>query len=310
MKDSSVGSMTWTMFLTVVLIGGGNFVAVRVSNSELAPFWGAGLRFSLAALIFVAAALALRLKWPRYRHLGLLALYGLFSFTLSYALMYWALVRLSAGMAAVVLAVVPLITPLLAVAHRMGSLEGRSVAGAGVALVGILIMTLGPGGFSIPLSSLIAVTVAALAVGESVIISKKVSVEHPAMSNAVGMPLGAVGLLVISLAAGESWALPSQTEVIWSVTYLATVGSVGLFVLFLLVARRWTPAAISYAFVIFPVVTLLLEAALLDEPLTLRSMIGAAVVMGGVWWGALAPDRTRRSAEAVAAAGEASATSA
>lgn len=37
----------WLVFATVVLVGGGNFVAVRFSNRELAPFWGAGLRFAL-----------------------------------------------------------------------------------------------------------------------------------------------------------------------------------------------------------------------------------------------------------------------
>jgi hypothetical protein len=36
------------------------------------------------------------------------------------------------------------------------------------------------------------------------------------------------------------------------------------------------------------VVTMLGEAWLLDEPLTARGLIGAAVVMGGVWFGALA----------------------
>ena len=290
-NTSAPGLMAWPIFLLVVVIGGGNFVAVRVSNTELPPFWGAGLRFGIAAILFMATALLLRLAWPRGRQLWMLALYGLFSFTISYALMYWALVRVTAGMSTVLLAVVPLVTPLLAVAHRMGKLEVRSLIGAVAALGGIVVMTVGGGGIDVPPSGLAAIGLAALALGESVIIGKKVSVGHPAMTNAVGMPIGAAGLLLVSLVAGEQWALPRQADVAWSLAYLILIGSVGLFALFLLVIRQWSPAASSYAFVLFPVVTLLLEAALLDEPLTGRAVIGAVVVMAGVWFGALAPRR-------------------
>jgi drug/metabolite transporter (DMT)-like permease len=289
MGDTSrIGALTWSTFLVVVLVGGGNFVAVRVSNQELDPFWGAGLRFGLAAVIFVTIALTLRLTWPRGRALGLAAVYGILSFTLSYALMYWALTQVSAGMASVLLAAVPLITQFLAAAHRMESLSRRNLAGAVIALAGIVVMTVGPSGLAVPLGGLIAIAIAAFTLGESVIVGKKVSVGHPAMTNAVGMPIGATGLLIISAVAGERWALPQQTGVRWSVLYLSLIGSVGLFVLLLLLVRRWTASATSYAFVLFPVVSLLLEAWILDEPLTGRSVGGAAVVMAGVWYGALA----------------------
>jgi drug/metabolite transporter (DMT)-like permease len=292
-ERGGLGLATPLNFVLVVLIGGGNFVAVRISNQELEPFWGAGLRFGLAAVGFVVFALVARLTWPRGRALALTALYGVFSFALSYALMYWALTRVSAGLAAVLLAAVPLVTQFLAAAHGMERLSRRNLVGAVVAIAGIVLMTIGPAGVEIPLSGLIAIAVAALTVGESVIIGKKVSVAHPAMTNAVGMPIGALGLLAISAVAGETWAWPGQSDVLWSVIYLTLIGSIGLFVLFLLVMRRWTPSASSYAFVLFPVVTLILEATLLGEPLIARSVAGALVVMAGVWFGALSPDRRR-----------------
>jgi hypothetical protein len=37
-------------FLTTSVLAGGNAVSIRFSNRELAPLWGAGLRFSLAQL--------------------------------------------------------------------------------------------------------------------------------------------------------------------------------------------------------------------------------------------------------------------
>lgn len=295
--DGSPGGVTMAAFAGVVLLGGGNFLAVRFSNTELPPFWGAGLRFSVAALLFLTIALALRLEWPRGRTLALTAVYGVFTFTLSYALMYWALLRVTAGMAAVVLAIVPLVTPVLASMQRLERLDRRVVGGALIALSGIVWMTVGPEGLLLPLGGLVAVLAASLTIGQSVVIGKRVSANHPAMTNTVALLAGAPLLLALSALAGERWALPTQTEAVWSVVYLTTAGSVGLFVLVLLVVRRWTASATAYAFVLFPVVTMLLEAWLADEPLTARSILGALVVMGGVWYGAFSTGarRARRS---------------
>lgn len=296
MNGRPVGGMTLAAFAAAVTLGGANFLAVRFSNRELPPIWGAGLRFSLAALAFVVIVLALRLRWPRGRVLGLTVVYGLLSFGASYALMYWALVRVTAGVATVVLAVVPLVTLLLAAAHRLETLNQRAILGSVLALAGLGWMALGSEAGEVPLDALVAMLLAAVTIGESVIVGKKVSANHPAMTNAVGMAVGAVGLLALSAVIGETWSLPTQAEVVWSVIYLVTLGSVGLFVLVLLVIRQWTPSATSYMFVLFPIVTMLLGAWIADEPITARGVTGAVLVMSGVWFGALSPAARRAAA--------------
>lgn len=289
MEGRSPDALALGTFAVAVTLGGANFIAVRFSNRELPPFWGAGLRFGLAALLFVAIAVALRLAWPRGRQLWLTVLYGALSFAVSYALMYWSLVRVTAGVATIVLAIVPLVTLLLAAAQGLERLHLRGGIGAVLALAGIGWMTIGPQHVAIPPAVLAAMVGAALAIGQSIILGKRLSGNHPAMTNAVGMTAGAAMLLVLSAVAGESWALPRQAEAIWAVAYLATLGSVGLFVLVLLVVRRWTVSATSYMFVLFPVVTLALGAWLADEPVTSQAASGAALVMLGVWFGALSP---------------------
>lgn len=282
------------LFLLTVVMGSSNFVAVSFSNQELAPFWGAGLRFSLAGALFVVGALVLRLKWPRGRTLALTALYGLLTFALSYALLYWALTQMSAGSAAVVLAVVPLVTPLLAAAQKLEPLNRRVLAGAVVAFAGIVWMTLDAEGLVIPMGAVVATLAASVSIGESVVVSKLIASNHPAMSNAVGMVVGAPLLLGLSLAVGESWSLPTEQETLLAVAYLVTIGSVGLFVATLLVVRLWTASATSYMFVLFPVGAMLLDSWLLDAPLTARGLSGAIVVMASVWFGAVSPGAAKR----------------
>ena len=72
--------MTLTAFAAIVLLGSVNFVAVRFSNRELPPFWGAGLRCAAASLLFFALVLALRLALPRGRALAGAFLYGALAF--------------------------------------------------------------------------------------------------------------------------------------------------------------------------------------------------------------------------------------
>lgn len=289
-------TLTLGAFVVLVTLGAGNFLAVRMSNLELPPFWGAGLRFGLAAMSFVALSLVLRLPWPRGRELAFTTVYGVLGFAAFYALMYWSLTQVTAGVAVVVMAVVPLVTLLLSAAEGTERLRARSVFGAFLALAGIAWTTFGPQHVVVPLAALAAMLGAALAVGQSIIIGKRISGNHPAVTNAVGMTVGALLLLGLSLVAGEAWSVPREAEALWAVAYLVTFGSVGLFVLVLLVVHRWTASATSYMFVLFPVVTMALEAWLLDEPVTGQMLLGALLVVAGVWFGALSPAARRAPA--------------
>jgi drug/metabolite transporter (DMT)-like permease len=217
---------------------------------------------------------------------------GLLGISIFYALMYWALVQVTAGTATIVLALVPLVTLLLASAQRLERLSARAVGGSLLAVVGITWMAIGPGRVTLSFIPLLALLGATVCAGESVIVAKMISANHPAVTNAISLATGAATLLAFSAMNGEQWALPAQSEVAWALVYLVTAGSVGLFALVLLVARRWTASATAYMFVLFPVVTMALGALLIDEPITLAGTIGALVVMAGVWFG-ISPDSRR-----------------
>ncbi|HVL80740.1 MAG TPA: EamA family transporter [Actinomycetota bacterium] len=281
--------LTLGAFALATTLGGLNFIAVRYSNRELPPFWGAGLRFAAAALLFVGIVALLRLPWPRGRRLVDTALYGVLGFAVFFALMYWALVRVTAGAATVVLAIVPLMTLLLAAVQGLERLRARNLIGALLAVAGIGWMTFGPREVSVPPSAAVAMLLGAAAVAQSLIVGKRLSDTHPAVTNAVGMSAAVPLLLGVSLVVGESWHLPREAPTVAAVAYLSTLGSVGLFVLVLLVVRRWTPSATSYAFVLFPIITMALEALISGERVTLEGVAGALLVMAGVWFGALAP---------------------
>ncbi len=273
-------------FAGVVLLAGSNIVAVRFSNRELDPFWGAGVRFLGASLILWVLVAAGRHPLPRGRALGGAFVYGILSFLVAYAFFYWGSQEVPAGLGGTIMASVPLLTVLLAAGHRLERLRLRGVLGALVALAGIAVMSSGALAGDVSLVSVLAVVVAAAAAAESGIVLKLLVSAHPVVTNAIGMSVGAVLLLVLSSIVGESWKAPESPSVWAAVVYL-TIASPFLFMLIVYVIRRWTATGASYQFVLFPIVSVIGGALLLNEEVTFSLLLGAPLVLAGVYIGAL-----------------------
>lgn len=272
-------------FIGAVVIGGSNFVAIRFSNRELDPIWGAGFRFALAAGVFGLLVAALRLSLPRGRALVLIAMYGLLAFGAAYGCLYWAMQEVPAGIAAVVLAVGPLLTLLLAVAHGMERLSRRALVGALIAIAGSSVIFFQSGAITFGWGSFALLVIAALCAAEAVVVSKLVGRQHPVVMNFVGMSIGAAVLLIVAAAAGERLVLPADGETQLAVAYLVAA-TVGLFLLVLFVIQRWTASASSYVFVLMPVVAVALGALVADEAIAVTTIVGGAIVCVGVYVGA------------------------
>ena len=228
------GRSTLIAFGLLVLAGGSNSVAVRFSNLELPPFWGAGSRILVAALIFWAIVLARRIALPKGRALVGVILYGLLGTGASFAFLYWALLSVQASLSVVVLALVPLITLFLAWAHGLEALNWRRLVGALVAIAGIVVVVGGALGTTVPIPSFLALLAGAVCISEGAVVFKVFPKSHPVATNAVALTAGGSLLMGLSLLAGEDWVLPTTTVTWAAFTYLALIGSVLLFFLSLI----------------------------------------------------------------------------
>jgi drug/metabolite transporter (DMT)-like permease len=274
-------------FLTSSVLAGGNAVAIRYSNRELAPLWGAGLRFSLAASILIIVMAVLRLPIPSGRALAGALLYGVFNFGASFALAYYALVRMQAGVGQTLLALVPLATLLLAVLYRQERLRLGAIVGTLVAFAGIALATSASLQQSVPLLSVLAVLGSVLCFAQAAIIVRRFPMVHPVTMNAIGMTAAATLLVVASALAGNSFVLPQRATTWVAIGYLVPIGSVIVFLLYLVVLRHWTASRAAYSFVIIPFVTVLLSAWLDNERVGGGLVVGGLLVLAGVYIGAL-----------------------
>lgn len=286
----------WTLagFVTAVVLIGFNVVAVRVSNQELAPFWGATLRYVVAAVLLLAVVPLLRIEWPTGRRLHGSIWYGLLYFTGFFGFVYWGLVAVPASLASVVLATVPLFTYLMAVLVRLERFRWAALAGAVLAIVGIGIIAADGLRLDVPLTRFAAVVGAALSAAAAGVVVKRTPPTHPVAMNAVGMSAGAFALALLTWLAGEPVVSPRQTTTLVAVAFLI-LSSVLLFVILVWVIGRWTASGAAYALVLSPLVTIVAAHFLLDEPVTLRLLVGGLFVVLGVYWGALRRGHSTRS---------------
>ena len=276
-----------TAFVVGSVLAGGNSVGVRFSNRELDPFWGATLRFALAAALMLAVMAVIRQPLPKGRALLGASLYGLFGFGGAFALAFYALVELEAGFSQILLSIVPLVTLLLAAVQRQEHITRAGIGGALVALTGVIVMSGLSLGDSIPIVSILAAIGSAVCFAQSSIIVRRFPIVHPVTLNAVGMTVGAAFLATLTLVTRNDVVMPREPDTWIAVAYMVIMGSGVTFTLYAIVLRYWRASRANYMFVLIPVSTIVLSVWLLDEHINTGFIAGGALVLVGVYIGAL-----------------------
>jgi drug/metabolite transporter (DMT)-like permease len=280
---------TLVLFAVLCVLVGANAVGIAMSNRELAPFWGATLRIGLGALLFWSLAILRGAPMPRGRALAGAVVYGFVGFAAFLSLVYLGLVRAPAGLASIVLSLGPLITLVLATLHGLERLRWQGVVGGAAALTGIAIAYGGLDRTDVPPESVVAIFLGAVCIAEISILLKRMPPADPVAVNAIATTVGAAALLVVSAVIGEAWQVPALGSTWTALGYLASLGTVGVFLILIHLLRHWRASAVAYHFVLAPFAAVALQALLLAEGITPQFVLGAALALGGVWIGALSP---------------------
>jgi drug/metabolite transporter (DMT)-like permease len=277
-----------TVFVVIALIGGGNPVGVAVSVDELDPLWAAATRFISAGAIFAILMAVRRVPIPHGTGLLGALIYGGLAFFGAFAFLFWGLRDTPPGTGQIIIALVPLLTLILAIVHRLERFSLRALVGVLVAFGGLVYLVADRVNANVPLLSLLAVVAGAVFLAESGVVVKLTPRAHPVASNAVGMLSGGLLLLALSALFGETWRAPTESDTWAAMIFLVVGGSVAVFGLYVFLLGRWTASAVSYVLLLQPVVTIVYSAILTHEPITPALFIGGAVILLGVYIGAFA----------------------
>ena len=274
-------------FALMVVLGGGNAIAIRFTVMELPPFWGAALRFGGAAALLWAVVIVRRIPLPPRRAIPGTLLFGVLSFGVAWAFIYTGLRTVKPGMAQVLMALTPLLTFFLAILHKQEAFRWRGLLGALVAMTGVGWVFIDHLDANASVLPMLAIVAGAACLGESLVLLKRLFGADPMMLNAVGMSTGAAFLLGLSRVTREAWRLPTLRVTWLSILYVVVIGTVVFFSLLTFVVKHWSASASSYGLVIMPLETVALSAWITGETLDAALLIGGALVLIGVWIGAL-----------------------
>jgi drug/metabolite transporter (DMT)-like permease len=185
------------------------------------------------------------------------------------------------------LAIVPLLTVFLGAAQGIERFRLPGLIGAAIAAAGIVVVAADQLSLNVPIVALALLLGAAVCQAESGLVAKRFPPGDPVAANGIGMLLGAAMLAGAAIATGERVVVPTLAETWLAMAYLIGPGSIAVFVLVLYLLARWTASATSYAFLLFPLVAIASGALLLGEPIRPSFLLGGAIVLAGVYIGAV-----------------------
>jgi len=279
--------VTIAAFAALVGLIGTNLVAIRIGNRELDPLWNAGFRFTVAAVLFGVIAVVRRTALPSRRAAVGAAAYGLLAIAAFFGFLYAGLVTASVGIATATLALGPLITLGLAAAIGLERLRSSAVVGAAIAFAGIAVMYASALTGSVPITSLLLLVAAAVSFAMGGIVVKETPAMDLVVQNGIASTVGAIVLVALAMLSGEDLAIPKQPETWIAFVYLVIPGTLLTFWLLLFLLRQWPASRVAYQFVLAPIVAILVAAVVLGEPIQAADIAGTALVIVGVWVGAL-----------------------
>ena len=281
---------TLLAFAIIYFVWGSTFLASRIGVREVPPLLLAAMRFFLAGLFLYAWVAARGERQPTRRQWGAAALLAFFVFVCDYGLLFWAEQRVPSGIAAVMLALIPVFMALSEIIF-LGTqkLTWRLGLALTVGLGGVSVLmsrSVNLGGTPIDRMGALALIVASLSWSVSSVLTRKVPLpESKMMSSGAQMLAGGALLFLLAAGLGEfrGFQFREVSRGAWfALLYLIVAGSIIGYTAYLWLIHRESPTKVgTYAYV-NPVVAVLVGYFLGGEALDLRTVLGTLLVLVSV----------------------------
>jgi len=274
-------------FLT--LVWGTTWAAITISLRGIPPFTGVALRFAIAAVLLTAYARLMRipLAATNRRDRRLRILHAVLTFCGSYGVVFWAEQWVPSGLASVLFATFPLLVAVMA--HFALPAERMTVqvlVGIGLGFAGIAIIFAEDfellGGSMVAVASVVMLLSPLVAAFVSVAVKRWGSGMHPVPFNAVAMVLAAGIMGVVAALFERHRLLVLDPGPLAALLYMAIAGTAITFPLYFWLLEHMQARQVALIGYGTPVVALFLGAVFMDEPMTVRTWVGSAMVVVGV----------------------------
>jgi drug/metabolite transporter (DMT)-like permease len=269
---------------TVYLVWGSTYLAIRVTDRTMPPLLMSSVRFLIAGVALYAFASRGRAR-PTAREWGAAAIVGAALLLLGNGGVAWAETRLDSGLAALIVAIIPLWVAVMDRFFFGRRLSRTAVVGLVIGFAGVALLVR-PGGGADAFAALTLVVTTSAWAGGSLYARGATLPESPLLAAAMQMLTASVFLGVAGLAMGEAsdvHASSFATKPVIAFAYLVVVGSLIAFSAYAWLLKNVRISVVAtYAFV-NPVVAVALGTVFLAEPIGWTTVIaGAAIVVAVV----------------------------
>ena len=276
-------------WLSVCVIWGTTYLAIRIALETIPPALLGGLRYTAAGILLGVVLLARGERMPARAHWGGLALLGFLMVVLGNGGVIWAEQWVPSGIAAVMVASSPFwtngIESLLPGGERI---TARTLAGLCVGFGGILLLvwpdlTAGGAAGRQFVLGVLAIQVAGIGWAIGSIYSRRHARDENVLSaSAMQMLFGGVMMLVIGTARGEWSALAFTPRTLWAEAYLIVVGSLAGYSAYVFALKHLPISTVSLYAYVNPILAVLVGTWLADEAFGWRVVLASALVFAGI----------------------------
>jgi drug/metabolite transporter (DMT)-like permease len=268
-------------------VWGSTWLVIRQGLDDLPPLFGAGLRFVIAGLIMAALV-----PWLREREggerppFGVTLTQALCQFTGNFALVYWCETVIPSGLVSVLWATFPLMMSLTGhFVTRAERLHGAQWLGLVVAFVGVASLfgtdVARGGNRAIAMGLLLLLAPASVTVSTT-LIKRRAARASSLLLNRDSMLIGGILLLVLAAVFERGQPVRFTRGALFSVAYLAVLGSVVTFGAYLWLLRSVPAYRLALVSYVTPVIALWLGRTFGGEPFGSTTLFGTALVLAGV----------------------------
>jgi drug/metabolite transporter (DMT)-like permease len=290
MKQHSSKLLIVLAFFAIYVIWGSTYLFNKIAVTALPPFFLASIRFYTAGFLIMIIAKILKFKIGITRKQFLNTLISGFLFLVyGNGVFVWALKYVDSGFAALLAAAQPLFVLLLMRLIDRKPMQKKSIVGV---LLGLLGMYLLVSQKNIATSEgtvlgvfMIFTCVLSWSYG-SVFVSKADLPKNFFVSTGYQMLISGTILLIGSLVFKETWISPLDwtLEVQLSMLFLIFFGGIVAFTSFNYLLKNVSTEKVSTSAYINPIIAMLLGWYVLDESLSLQSVIASVVLLTGVYF--------------------------
>ncbi len=283
--NSKAALTNWLLLMALVLLWGTSFMFISISVDTVDPVSVVFARVLIGAMLLTAVVYAkgLRLPFTREAWLAFLIM-GAMGNTLPFFLITWGQLSVNSGIAGMIMAIMPLITMVLAHYFIEGEdLNRYKMIGFMLGLGGIILL-LGPvfeGGGQAVFGG-IAIFLAATSYAVNTILVRRLPKFSPTVGAAGVLIAASFIMLPIWLIKAPSMAAQISDPSLYSVIWLG-IGPTAIATLLLFaVIERAGPTFLATINYMIPVVAFFSGAFILSEPLELSSLFALAIILSGI----------------------------